>query len=170
MVKTILILRSDIAIEYFSFSITSFFDITWHSPLIVMSTKWHNWKENRHLVEIDCFFHSNVKKNNIRWHSPLIFLSITERDNFNYLVFDESNAFSSLKNKIPYSMLFIREPLTYIVPHVFGSSWFIHDLSPSLDIRSLLSHLLCFSLSSYLHLSCLTSSLLWYATISLATI
>jgi len=40
---------------------------------------------------------------------------------------------SSLKNKVPYSILFPKEPLFHITPRVFGCVCFVHDMSPGLD-------------------------------------
>ena len=39
---------------------------------------------------------------------------------------------SSLKNKVPYSILFPKEPLFHITSRVFGCVCFVHDMSPSL--------------------------------------
>jgi len=40
---------------------------------------------------------------------------------------------SSLKNKVPYSILFPKEPLFHITPRVFGCLCFVHDMCPGLD-------------------------------------
>lgn len=40
---------------------------------------------------------------------------------------------SSVSNKGPHFILFPYEPLFHILPHVFGSTCFVHDLSPSLE-------------------------------------
>jgi hypothetical protein len=40
---------------------------------------------------------------------------------------------SSINNKVPHSILFPKEPLFHINPRVFGSTCFVHDLSPGLD-------------------------------------
>ena len=40
---------------------------------------------------------------------------------------------SSIKNKIPYSILFPKEPLFHVDPRIFGCTCFVHNLSPGLD-------------------------------------
>jgi hypothetical protein len=40
---------------------------------------------------------------------------------------------SSLDNKVPHSLLFPDEPLYKVSPRIFGSTCFVHDLTPGLD-------------------------------------
>lgn len=40
---------------------------------------------------------------------------------------------SAIQNKVPHSILFPDEPLFRIAPRVFGSTCFVHDLTPGLD-------------------------------------
>jgi len=47
---------------------------------------------------------------------------------------------SVLKNNTPHSMLFTYEPLHPLPLRVFGSTYFVHNFSPSLDKLSLRSH------------------------------
>lgn len=39
----------------------------------------------------------------------------------------------SIQNKVPHSVLFPDEPVFRIPPRVFGSTCFVHDLTPGLD-------------------------------------
>ena len=45
---------------------------------------------------------------------------------------------SSIKNKIPHSILFPKETLFHVDPRIFGCTCFVHNLSPGLDSFSLL--------------------------------
>ena len=40
---------------------------------------------------------------------------------------------SSIKNKIPHSILFPKEPLFHVDQRIFGCTCFVHNLSPGLD-------------------------------------
>lgn len=42
-------------------------------------------------------------------------------------------SFSSLNNKVPYSILYPQEPIFHVLPRFFGCTCFVHNLSPSLD-------------------------------------
>ncbi|XP_061343384.1 uncharacterized protein LOC133289469 [Gastrolobium bilobum] len=47
---------------------------------------------------------------------------------------------SVLNNQVPHSVLFPHQPLYPLTPHVFGSTCFVHNLSPGLDKLSAKSH------------------------------
>jgi len=125
--KTIHILRSDNAKEYFSSAITSF--LTSHGILHQSScphTPQENGiaeRKNRHLVETarTLLLHANVPVRH--WGEEILTAC--------FLI--NRIPSSSINNKVPHSILFLKEPLFHIHPRVFGSTCFVHDLSPGLD-------------------------------------
>ncbi|KAK2380773.1 putative mitochondrial protein [Trifolium repens] len=125
--KTIRILRSDNAKEYFSTPFNSF--MASHG-IIHQSSCPHTPQQNgvaerkhRHLVD-------TARTLLINAHAPLKFWGdaiLTACHLINRM------PSSVLDNEIPYSLLFPKDPL-YVVPlRVFGSTCFVHDLSPGRD-------------------------------------
>ncbi|KAK2391898.1 putative mitochondrial protein [Trifolium repens] len=125
--KTIRILRSDNAKEYFSTPFNSF--MASHG-IIHQSSCPHTPQQNgvaerkhRHLVD-------TARTLLINAHAPLKFWGdaiLTACHLINRM------SSSVLDNEIPYSLLFPKDPL-YVVPlRVFGSTCFVHDLSPGRD-------------------------------------
>lgn len=92
------------------------------------STKWGCRTQNRHLVETTWTFllHDNVPSHYPPHYWPFDVVLTTC-----YLV----NHMPSivLNDQILHSVLFPHTPLHPIFPHVFGSTCFVHNLSPGLD-------------------------------------
>lgn len=92
------------------------------------STKWGCRTQNRHLVETTWTFllHDNVPSHYPPHYWPFDVVLTTC-----YLV----NHMPSivLNDQILHSVLFPHTPLHPIFPHVFGSTCFVHNISPGLD-------------------------------------
>ena len=125
--KTIKILRSDNAKEYFSSDLSSFLS---SQGILHQSTCPHTpqqngiaERKNRHLVETarTLLLNANVPTNH--WGDAILTAC--------FLI--NRMPSSSLHNKIPHSIIFPNEPLYNVPPRVFGCTCFIHDLSPGLD-------------------------------------
>ena len=125
--KTIKILRSDNAKEYFSSAISSFLSA---QGILHQSSCPHTpqqngiaERKNRHLVETaqTLLLHANVYV----WHWGDAVLTAC------FLI--NRMPSSSIKNKIPHSILFPKEPLFHVDQRIFGCTCFVHNLSPGLD-------------------------------------
>lgn len=121
-IKTICILRSDDAKEYF-YSITSF--LTSHGILHQSScphTTQQNGiaeRKNRHLIETTRtpLLHANIPT--CHWGEAILTVCF---------LINRMPSFS-LYNKVPHSILFLETPLFHVAPRIFGSTRFVHDLS-----------------------------------------
>ena len=125
--KTIKILRSDNAKEYFSSAISSFLSAQgiFHQSSCPHTPQQNGIAErkNRHLVETarTLLLHVNVPVQH--WGDAVLTA---------YFFINQMPS-SSIKNKIPHSILFPKEPLFHVDPRIFGCTSFVHNLSPSLD-------------------------------------
>jgi transposase InsO family protein len=125
--KTIRILRSDNAKEYFSTSFNSF--LASHG-IIHQSSCPHTPQQNgvaerkhRHLVDTARTLLINAHAPSRFWGDAILTAC--------YLI--NRMPSSVLGNEIPYSLLFPKDPLYAVPLRVFGSTCFVHDLSPGRD-------------------------------------
>ena len=125
--KTIHILRSDNAKEYFSQSFKSFLN---SHGIIHQSSCPHTPQQNgvaerkhRHLVDTTRTLLINANAPLKFWGDAVLTAC--------YLI--NRMPSSVLGNQIPHSLLFPNEPLYTIPPRVFGSTCFVHDLTPGSD-------------------------------------
>lgn len=124
--KTIKILRSDNAKEYFSSGLSSF--LSAHGILHQSScphTPQQNdiaERKNRHLVETarTLLLHANVPLQH--WGEAVLTSC--------FLI--NRMPSSAVDHKIPHSILFPKEPLFHVAPRIFVCTCFVHDLSPGL--------------------------------------
>ena len=125
--KTIKVLRSDNAKEYFSSAVSSFLS---SQGILHQSSCPHTpqqngiaERKNRHIVETarTLLLHANVPVHH--WGDAILTAC--------FLI--NRMPSSSIENKIPHSILFPKEPLFHIDPRIFGCTCFVHDMSPGLD-------------------------------------
>jgi hypothetical protein len=120
-------LRSDNAKEYFSAPFKSF--LTSHG-IIHQSSCPHTPQQNgvaeckhRHIVDIALTLLVNAKAPLKFWGDAVLTAC--------YLI--NCMPSSVLGDKIPQSLLFPQDPLYVVPPRVFGSTCFVHDLTPGRD-------------------------------------
>lgn len=125
--SSIRILRSDNAKEYFSASFNSFMA---HNGIIHQSSCPHTPQQNgiaerkhRHIIETarTLLIHANVPS---KFWGDAVLTAV-------YLI--NRMPSSALQNKVPHSILFPGESMFRVTPRVFGSTCFVHDLTPGLD-------------------------------------
>ncbi|RDX85859.1 putative helicase CHR10, partial [Mucuna pruriens] len=125
--KTIKILRSDNAKEYFSSELNSYLS---SKGILHQSTCPHTpqqngiaERKNRHLVETayTLLLSANVPTN----HWDEVVLTVC------FLINRMPSA--SLENQIPHSILFSKDKMYHVPPRVFGCVCFVHDVSPGRD-------------------------------------
>ena len=125
--KTIKVLRSDNAKEYFSAQFNSFFishGIT-HQFSCPHTPQQNGVVERKHRHLVD-----TARTLLINAHAPLKFWGDAVLTAC-YLI--NCMPSSVLDNEIPHSLLFPKDPLYYVPLRVFGSTCFVHDLSPGRD-------------------------------------
>ena len=125
--KTIKILRSDNANEYFSTAFSSF--LSSHG-ILHQSTCPHTpqqngivERKNKHLIETARSLMLNTNVPVHHWGDAVLTAC--------FLI--NRMPSSSIENKVPHSIIFPNDPLYRVSPRVFGCTCFVHNVSPGLD-------------------------------------
>nr|KYP46624.1 Retrovirus-related Pol polyprotein from transposon TNT 1-94 [Cajanus cajan] len=125
--RLIKIFQSDNAKEYFSSELSSFLS---SQGVLHQSTCPHTpqqngiaERKNRHLVETARTQMLNANVPVHHWGDAILTSC--------FLI--NRMPSSSLENKIPYSIIYPKEPLFHVSPRVFGCTCFVHNVSPGLD-------------------------------------
>ncbi|KAG2406196.1 Retrovirus-related Pol polyprotein from transposon RE1 Retro element 1 [Vigna angularis] len=125
--KTIKILRSDNAKEYFSLAFSSFLS---SQGILHQSTCPHTpqqngiaERKNRHLIETARSLMLNTNVPVHHWGDAVLTAC--------FLI--NRMPSSSLNNKIPHSVIFPNDTLYHVSLRVFGCMCFVHNVSPGLD-------------------------------------
>lgn len=80
-------------------------------------------RKNRHLVETAW---------TMLLHVIVLIQHRGDAVSMSYFLINQMHS-SIIDHKIPYSILFLKEPLFHVAPQIFGCNCFVNDLSPSLN-------------------------------------